>query len=499
VEFDLMEARSLLRHAAIYGLGNLLFQLVGVLLLPILVRRLTPAEFGILEVLNRLGDVAAYALLLGGVQQATLTFYNQATNPAERRAVVSTAVMLVGTGAALACLLSVLVARPLGEALGTGQPLFIVLAVAATMSNALTTVSLTLSQARAMPTRYVVTTMTQFLAKIALSLYFMVVLGWGLWGWMLAWIITSAAYGAGLGAFELAESGLHLDSRLLGRMLAFALPFLPGGICFFLMNYGDRFLLLRYADKAEIGLYALGCKLAAVVGVFSRGPLYQAWSARMYDAARRSDAPVIFGRVFTWVLAAYLLVGLGVSLLREEIVWVLGGQQYSGAAQVVAIVVLAYYFLAAADLMDACFYIRRRTSLKLGITLCSTVSMLLCYAFLIPRYHALGAAWATLAGFIVHATATYAVSRRVFHTHYEVGKLAAMLTSAVVLWLVAQLVPSLSWGIPMKIMLWALWPGLLWITGVIAQEEKDWVRLTLGRLVSMIGFRFSRWSTIDVA
>ena len=53
---------------------------------------------------------------------------------------------------------------------------------------------------------------------------------------------------------------------------------------------------------------------------------------------------------------------------------------------------LACFCQAAASLMDAGLYVRRRTGLKLGVTLSATAVMLLLYAVLIPRYRSMGAA-----------------------------------------------------------------------------------------------------------
>src|SRR6202023_463191 len=77
----------------------------------------------------------------------------------------------------------------------------------------------------------------------------------------------------------------------------FALPFLPGSLCFFLMQHGDRFFLLKFADTAEVGTYSLGYKLALAVGTFSLPPLYMVWTARMYKVAAKPDAPIRFGQV----------------------------------------------------------------------------------------------------------------------------------------------------------------------------------------------------------
>src|SRR5262249_39614790 len=160
---------------------------------------------------------------------------------------------------------------------------------------------------------------------------------------------------------ELKRDGVRPDFLILRDMLYFALPFVPGGIGAFIMNSGDRFFLLEYSGEADVGVYALGYKLAWAVELFTKIPLGMVWGARMYADAERSDAADYFGKVFKWIIGAQLAGSLAVCLFQDEIVVLLGGKQYVSAAHIISPVVLACLFSTAASLFDAGFYIRRRT------------------------------------------------------------------------------------------------------------------------------------------
>jgi O-antigen/teichoic acid export membrane protein len=245
------------------------------------------------------------------------------------------------------------------------------------------------------------------------------------------------------------------------------------------LQNGDRFFRWMWFGEESVGEYGLGYKLALAVSTFTLGPLLQVWSARMYKAAKEADAPVVFGKMFSRILAAFLLVGLGACLFQEEAVAVLGGGKYAGAAAVVAPVVLAGFFQTAASLMDAGFYVRRRTGLKLWVALAAAAVMLALYALLIPPYGAGGAAFATLGGFAFLAVCTWATTQRIFFVRYEWLRLAAGLGLAVALWLTSRGLPADAWGFAAKAGLWALWPALLWLCGLVSPEEKQHVRAGL--------------------
>jgi O-antigen/teichoic acid export membrane protein len=217
------------------------------------------------------------------------------------------------------------------------------------------------------------------------------------------------------------------------------------------------------------------------VSTFSVAPLQMVWSARMFRASESADAPQVFGRAFTRILAAFLLVGLGVCLFEDEAVRILGGRAYAGAARVVAPVVLASFFLTASVLMDAGFYVRRRTGRTLGLTLSAGAVVLVLYAVLIPPYGAMGAALATLGAFAFLAFCTWRTVRRIFPVEYEWARVGALVALAAGLWLGSRLLPAAGWSVFAKGGLWLLWPVLVWVLGLASAQEKAHVRAAVGQ------------------
>ena len=84
------DSRSFLRHALTYGGGTLLLQAASVLLLPLYTRYLSPAEFGVLDILNRLGEVLCICLMVNGISKAAVAFYRQAETEKDRARTAAT-------------------------------------------------------------------------------------------------------------------------------------------------------------------------------------------------------------------------------------------------------------------------------------------------------------------------------------------------------------------------------------------------------------------------
>ncbi len=479
-----MKATTFIKHSAIYGLGTVVVQASGIILLPIYTKALTPADYGTLEILTRLGEILAIVLLMPGIRQGVLAYYRQSEAPETRQAVVGASLALILAVAILGGFGLSLAAGSVGQLLGIDKPALVRLGVLIAIADCVGRIPLALTQARIEAVRFVSFNCTQLLVKIILSIALVVILKLGIWGVLFASIITSASFALVMVFLEWLKSRPRFDWQLFRSIAHFALPFLPTGICFFLLSFGDRFFLLRYSGQAAVGIYALGNRLATAVGLISRSPLQMVWSAQIYATAKEKDAATVFGQMFTRITAAYLFVGLGVCLLGHEAILFLANPRYLDATKLIAPLVLANLFFTASDLMDASFYVTHKTKYKVGIAMISAGAMVALFFILVPLYQAMGAALATLGGSLAQAGITWKLSQRVFYTRYERNRLLAALGLASAIYAISCFLPSTAWMIPIRISLWLCWPVSLWKTGMVLPEEKAWIQSMANKLKS---------------
>lgn len=460
------------KHTAVYGLGGLLLQAAGIVLLPLYTRYLAQADFGILEIINRTGDVLIVLLMARGISGAAFSFYCQARDRRERARVAATVFLVAwvailgGLGASLVC------ARPLGKLLGIEDQRLLVLGMAANLSQLLPALPMTFMQARVQSLRFVVASLLVMVLRVAVVVILVAGLGWGIWGVLWGTLLASSLAGGALSAMEFARAGFRPHWEKLGAVVRFALPFVPNGLCAFVLFSGDRYFLLKSAGPDEVGVYALAARLAGVVGMLAFTPLFKVWSAWLYRVYPRPDGPAAVGRAFTRLLAPYVFLGLAVCLFRRELVLVLATAPYLGAATIVVPLIAARGLIASQVLMDGAFYVYRRTVLKLGPTITATIVIVVLQVFLVPRYGCMGAALAALGAYGLYASITYVLSQRVFWVHYEWGRLVGMICLAVVLLLLGWWLGYDVEGIALRCVLLIAWPAGLWLGGFCSTEEK---------------------------
>ena len=466
--------KSFLRHAAVYGLGTVLLQAASVVLLPLYTHYLTPADFGILEILSRTGQIIGIFLMANGIRLATLTFYRQASNLRDRQHVAATASIFLLIVLLAGALIAVCFSKEVCFLLGIDDPHLMMFGLIVFLLEGGTAVPLSLIQARYESVLFVIINFAMLVFRVSFVVLAVAVLGWGIWGVLAASAVVSITFGLGLTVRECLKGSFWPDWKCMQEMARFALPFVPAGICGYVLLNLDRFYLVGAFGTEEFAVYAVGYKLAAVVGTFSIVPLQRVWSVEVYDVFEQPNAPVKVGRVFTRILASYIFFGLLLCIFQNDIVTLLASSRYKGATLVIGPLVLAYFFLNASTLMEAALYVRRKTKMKIVINIVSVTAMVALCAWLIPRYGALGAASALVGGFFLHAAITFFVTQSVFRVQYEFGRIVAMLGIAIIFTLVAGKLGDGYAAIIGRVALCASWPILLWIIGLISVVEKSW-------------------------
>ena len=101
------------------------------------------------------------------------------------------------------------------------------------------------------------------LVQVPLSVVFVAVFDWGPMGVLLANLMTAAGMQLLLLPTYIRKIDWGWHWELLRPMLAFAIPALFTGISFYWLKLSDRFFLLHYQGKAEVGLYTVAYSLAS--------------------------------------------------------------------------------------------------------------------------------------------------------------------------------------------------------------------------------------------
>jgi O-antigen/teichoic acid export membrane protein len=482
--------RGFLSNAAIYGIGGAASQIATAILLPLYTHYLTPADFGVLELLQRTGSIVVLLLLGHGIQMATFSFYCQVETPRERQHVFSTMTLVIGFLLLLGGVGGALLSPGLAWVLEIDDPELVTFGIAVVLLEAFIALPMALLQARVESLRYVIANLLMAVCRMVLIIGCVVWLELGIWGVLTASAVTFTIFGIGLMLREVSSGFPPPDLSIARQVIHFALPLLPSGLMGLALAGADRYFLVAYSGAREVGIYALGAKLALMIPSMAITPLWKVWTAALYDYYAAPDATLRVGRIVLRILFAQCLLALGVCIFSSELVRLLAPASYAEAAVVVPLLTIAGTLQLANNLFEGAFWSQRNTQWKPLLMACSAGVAVVAFFLFVPRWGSLGAAAALALAYAAHASLTFAVTQRIFPVHYDYRSVAATIGLAIALYVATTFTGTSYAGLAVKSALWLIWPVLLWLLGIITDEEKQWCKrqVTRGRQLAGEGY-----------
>ncbi len=255
-----------LRGSAVYASGSSLQRGVALLLLPLVLVAMSPAEYGQLALLTAIAGLASIVLSFGLEAAVTRSYFQLAGDLLERQRYVNTlGVFLLVTPAAAWAVFAVVVLAAGGE---RAQTDYLVLALAAAAVNVpATVIPMVILRLEGRLRAYFSLVVSTTVANATLIIVLVVWLRLGVPGYLSATLLAYLLM-LGLGLHALGHRFTRDVSRAhLTAALAFGLPLVPHLLAHWGLNLSDRVILANSVTRDELGIYNVGYQVAALVGL----------------------------------------------------------------------------------------------------------------------------------------------------------------------------------------------------------------------------------------
>lgn len=482
--------RRLASETAVYGVSSIVGRLINFLLFPYYSNAFAPDEYGPVIVLY-----AAFVFLnivyQHGMESSYLKYASDQDNTADGRSTVFTTATLSVVMVMGVCTLLMLGFRSaFADLIGLDTRYLYLIGWAAGILalDALVIVPFADLRLRNRPWMFAGIRMVNIAVNVGLNIWLISGLGMGVEAILIANAAASAVTLLLLLPFMAVRMAPAIDPGLWKGMLAFGLPFVPGGLgyalterinIFFLERMpADRVLALYESmrtntDLAEraaengpgvytdfiVGAYGGIIKLAVLMALFVQMFRY-AWQPFFLQRQHDDDAPELFGRVFLILTAVLAGVFLAVSFLANDLVAVPlpGGRHLIAPAYwmgltIIPVALLGYFFQGWYYHFSSGAYIRDKTRYFLHATLAGSAVALLVNALFVPTYGMMAAAFATTAAYATMAMVLLVLVRRHYQVAYGWMRTAALVVSAGALFAVWEMVPAADGILPEVVLL----------------------------------------------
>jgi O-antigen/teichoic acid export membrane protein len=406
--------RALLGNAAIYVISNVLSAAIPFVLMPVLTRRLLPADYGVTAMFATM--LAVFSCLAGlSVHGAVSLRYFQREGFHLPTYVGTALALLAFTTSILLAVVSTFGSLIAGW---VDVPVrWLLVAVLVASANFVGQVRLALWQAEGKATKHLAYSVASALANFCGSVVLVVFADLHYAGRLSAIAITALLF-ATISIVSLRRDGqlcLEFDPKAARDALRFGLPLVPHALGALVITLADRVLITRYVGIAHTGVYLVGAQLGMIVAIVS-------------DAANRAYSPWLYARLGAMdeamkrriVRNTYLFfAGISAFALALSVIvpfalrWLVG-PRFIGAGRFVFWLSFAGAFQGMYLMVTNYVFFAKRTELLAVVTFATGVFNIILNYALIRSRGAIGAAEATCGAYLVSFIGTWIVAARVF-------------------------------------------------------------------------------------
>jgi O-antigen/teichoic acid export membrane protein len=478
---------ELSRHTAIYGIGGLTSRFLAVLMLPLYTSYISVGDYGRIELLMSVMAVAV-VVIRGGANFGFIRFYFLDKETEYRRRLVRTVFWAQMTYSTLALALCIIFASEIADWLnvtwrpglqGSGTSLVVATAVLlwvnvnyAQMTN--------LFRAEQRSVAFSLATLLNIGITVPLTVLLVVVYKEGPLGIIVGNLSGTLVVFIALLGYRREQLGLQFDRRLLHSLNRFGFPLMGAALATWVMNFGDRLMLIKllhgHYALIQLGQYSLANKIAsAMVLLFTAFQV--AWPAFAYSIEDEEEAKRTYSYVLTYLMFIAAWAAVGLSLFAPWIAHFLGRRPgYWPAAEAIPALSFASVFFAGFIVVTIATGRSRQTQFNWVATTAGALLNFTLNLWLIPAYGMLGAAYATLAGFILIFFLRTWNAQRIYPVHYQWRRVTVLVLMAGLLTGIGKTMPH---SLLLAFALTAVYPLVLAPLGFYLPAERQRLRRLL--------------------
>ena len=419
--------KDFLSSSGIYMIPNLVTRLSGFLLLIFYTRFLSPAEYGVVELVIVLFSLLNLVLPLE-ITQGVARHFSEA-NQEEKDKIVSTSILFTILAFSLPIAFALIFPELISSSIFDGILSESMIAILAIYMLFLAIQKLLENQLRwnLKPKQYtllsIFSSVTLFFFPVSLILLTDMTID----GYILG-CLASAFLTVIYGFFLILQNNsikLILDKITLFKLLSFSSPLVLSSAAFYVFSYSDRWMLQFFESSDSVGIYGAASRvasLAAILHVLSR----YSFMPLIYANYKEKETSKDVGDIFTQAIYVGTILGCFIFLFKEEIVDFILGEKFSSSSEIIGLLSIAiilmnsYFFLPGLG-------IAKRTFLMSGISIFVALINIIGNYFLIPVYSMTGAAISSLAASFVMVLLYFLLGQREYKVVISFQKIVIFL------------------------------------------------------------------------
>jgi len=404
----------MLKSAGIYTAANMLNAAVPFLLLPILTRYLTPAEYAIVTLFQVMmnGVLPFVGFNLEGAINRQFFDRSESSFPAY----VSNGFYILISSSLVMLLLFELTASGL-ETLTQFPSNWMWAIVCFAFCQKIAEILLTIWRVEDKPIHFGVFRVLRTSLDLGLSMYFIIVLKRS-WEGRIEGQLVAIAFFAIIAVYYLAKGRFfkwEYHKEYIRGILKFGLPLIPHVLGAVIITYSDRLFITNMIGLKEMGLYSVGYQIGMVISLLQNS-FNQAWQPWLYQKLKDGDFSEkikIVKMTYVYFIGLILAV-LALTIIGPWIVEYMTADEYQDANQFIFWIALGFAFNGMYKMVgNYLFYLRKTMTIGVITGATALINIGLNYIF-IKMNGSVGAAQSTAVTFFIQFIIVWFISAKYF-------------------------------------------------------------------------------------
>ena len=399
----------------LFTLGNIGSKLITFFLVPLYTAALTTEQYGITDLIFTL-----YNLLIPVV---TIEIYFglmrfSLEEDADHRQLFSSSLYVTLFG-----LLILLICRPAFIWFDAIAPYFWFF-IAYSFTNSMNTVLLYFARGIDHVKDYAITTIINTACVVSFNIVFLLYLHLGVNGYLLAYtlshLLASLYLMVRLKVWRYILPPVAIDRSLIIKLAIYCIPLIPNTISWWISNQSDKFVIILFDGLALSGIYAISYKIPSILSVVSN-IFINAWQISSVDEFGSDNSKKFYSDIYEKYVSVQLMMTSVVMLFCKLAAKILFKNEFFEAWHYIPLLTLAVMFHAMGTFFASVYTAAKKTK-GIGISTIAAAAINISLNFmLIPRFHAYGAAFATLVSYVVIVIVRIIHSRQFFKFEINYG------------------------------------------------------------------------------
>lgn len=379
------------KASLIYFIGNILLRSISFMTLPLFTRLMLPKDYGMYSLYT--ASLGILSIFIGLQIQGTVNISYGSKDIKQFESYVSNITLFPLVGTLIGLLILVFVPK-VTQLLEVPSLIFGIMM----MIQAFWSIVISIYQSelviKKQPKKHLIFSVVTTLANVLFAISFVLALRDNTY---LGRVISGVISNALIGIYICIKFIPRIDWNNLKKDwyegLKLSLPLIFHNLSNQILNVADRYMLSDWKGISEVAIYSFSYNLGSIINMIWLS-INNAWVPWYFDQLKVKNMILIkeyskqYIIFFIWLISCFLLVS-------PELVYFMGGREYTGGIYIVPLIGLGYFFVFYYSFYVNYQFYKQKTTLIPIATMGAAVINIILNIWLIPRLGVMGAALTT--------------------------------------------------------------------------------------------------------